>query len=380
MTHTSTVVAGGDHEFMTVRHLVAEGDQVSIGHAIGQEARARANWAPAAIDPRVGKARRLWFERNWRAHYARLSGIAAAYGIDPERDDLSFDSITGLPSGSGCSAVAVPASSTVDGHGLTGRNYDFFTSGFDDLIAEFTGAEPAANPGAPMASRPYVLTTRPQHGLASTAVTMGDLDGATEGINEAGLAVALLLADVTSVEPPSEHTSLAGLSVMQVPRYLLDTCEDTEQAEIALRTAKLYDHGVGIHYLVADASGRSFVWERGAHDAEHVLTGDGPQCVTNHPLHRYPDTANLPADTDESMRTYERARTLAKNTGDGTVSGASLRAAMDSVAMPATPGAPWRTLWRSVFDHDARTMSTRFYLGDSTGETARYSDELTFRP
>ncbi|MBK1784380.1 C45 family peptidase [Prauserella cavernicola] len=370
-----SIVAGGRHDFLTVRHLVVRGDQVAIGRALAEEAHTSAGWAPAPTDPLRNRARWTWFERNWPQQHARLSGVAAAFGLDPDDDSLRLDGFSGLPSGSGCSAVWCPPQQAIDGRGRVGRNYDFFTLSEAELLAEF-GSGPAAEGGVALASRPYVLTTVPDDGLASTVLTMSELDGCTEGVNEAGLCVVLLFGDIEAAEPPANPVPQAGLDVMQVPRFLLDTCENAEQAKQALLGAKLYDQGAPCHYLVADAAGNAFVWERGSKDSEHIVEQDhGALCVTNHPLHRYPDVAALPEDTAETFETFARARTLAKHTA-APLSADSLREALDAASMPVSE-LPWRTLWRSVLDPVDRTLTTRFYLGDAES-SVRHSPELIF--
>ncbi|MEV0424598.1 C45 family peptidase [Streptosporangium canum] len=373
-----SVVAGGHRDFMTVRHMVLRGSQEQIGRALAEEARANAGWRPTETDPLINRARWTWFERNWPQHHARLNGVAAAFGVNPNDDTLRLDDISGLPAGSACSAAWCPPPHATDGRGRIARNYDFFTLSAPDLMATLGGGQPMGI-GLPMASRPYVITTIPDDGLASTVLTMSDLDGCTEGINESGLAVVLLLGDVASTEPPSGPPQpQAGLNVTQVPRFLLDTCQNVEQAKQALLGAKQYSEGAPCHYLIADASGQAFVWERGTQDSEHVIEATaGPLCATNHPLHRYPDVTRLPEDTPESFHTYERARTLAKETA-GPLSGSGLRQALDAVSMPAVPEEPWRTLWRSVFDPAQRTMNVRFYLGDGQYGSARHSPEISF--
>ncbi|GAA3159006.1 hypothetical protein GCM10010466_57250 [Planomonospora alba] len=379
MDENAIVAGGGEHDFMTVRHLVLRGSQEEIGRALAEEARARAGWRPTATDPVINRARRTWFERNWPQHHARLSGVAAAFGADPGDDALRLDGLATLPAGSGCSAVWCPPGRAADGRGRLGRNYDFFTLSAADLVAVFGGAAPSGT-GLPMASRPYVVTLVPDDGPASTALTMSELDGCMEGVNESGLAVALLLSDVAGTEPPSgPPVPQAGLGVTQVPRFLLDTCHDVEEAKQALLGAKQYSEGVPCHYLIADASGRAFVWERGTDDSEHIIEAadGGPLCVTNHPLHRHPDATRLPEDTPGSFRTYERARTLAGLTA-GPLSPGDLRRALDAVSMPAAPEEPWRTLWRTVLDPLGRTMTVRFYLGDGPHGTVRHSPEVSF--
>lgn len=360
-----TYIAGSPEDFLAVRHLTLRGSQTEIGQALGAELKARTAWSPPAIDPIVARARRTWFDRNWPQYAARTAGFAEAYGL-PIDAAVSFDNATALPAGSGCSALWTGST--------LGRNYDFFTLSDTQLGAVLAGAEPVADGTAPMASRPYVLTTIPDDGIASTSLTMSTVDGAMEGVNESGLVVALLMADIEAATMLDHDPGpQAGLSVPQVGRYLLDTCENVEEAKEALMLAKQYTHGAPCHYIVADASGKGFVYERGAHDIEYfVEVSDGPLCVTNHLLHRHPDIAALPEDTPDTMLTYQRLRTITKEADAGP------REALDAVSVAIEPGAPWRTLWRSVFDPAARTMSTRFYLGDGENGTARHSPELTF--
>lgn len=365
-------IAGGPGDFMTVRHLTVRGTQEEIGRALAEEAREAYGWAPVAADPRMGRARRDWFAREWPRQAARLRGAARAAGLDPDRTDVHLDGLTRPPDGSGCSAAWCPP-------GLLGRNYDFFTIGWAQMFALMTGATPPAHE-TPMASRPYVITSRPDDGPATVVLTMDTLDGCMEGVNEHGLAVVLLLADAESAAPPVEAGPQVGLNQVQLPRYVLDTCATAEEARRALLGAKQYDLGSPMHYVIADATGDAFVWERTTAGVEHVIDADGPLCLTNHPLHRHPDPARLPADTEASMRTYGRAATLSARTREALMDGKGLRAALDEVGFDAAAAGPMplRTLWRTVFDLDARTLAVRFYLGDDADGAPRYGDEQEF--
>ncbi|MEU7828586.1 C45 family peptidase [Nonomuraea sp. NPDC049129] len=362
-----TQIAGGRNDFQLVRHLTLHGSQVEIGRALTEEA-LRLGWAPTPADPAVNRARRTWFERHWPQHHARMDGAAAALGLDPDQDELALDGLGYVPAGSGCSALWCPPSAATDGHGRVGRNYDFFTTTTSEIMGQ------AARPGElPMSSRPYVITTVPDTGLASTVITMSELDGCMDGVNEAGLVVMLLIADFSTAEPPENVSPQVGVGSTQLPRFLVDTCENVEQAKQALLGAKQYDHGVPLHYLVADAQGRAFVWERGADGAEHIIEfGDAPLCVTNHLLHRNPDPMNLPEDTASSFQTYGRLRSLYERSKGALMSPEDLRASL--LAVRPDPALPFRTVWSTVFDPADRTLSTRFYLGDEKG----YSDELVF--
>src|SRR5690606_16177997 len=244
-------------------------------------------------------------------------------------------------------------------------------------------AEPPAPPidERPLSARPYVITSVPDDGPATTVLTMNELDGCMEGVNEHGLAVALNLADAENAGTPVDAGPQVGVSSGQLPRFLLDTCRTAEEAKAALLSAKQYDLGVGLHYLVADPSGAAFVWERGLGGDEHVVEADGGAlCMTNHPLHRHPDPAALPEDTGETLLTYQRYRTLVERSAGTGLSAERMREALDAVRVDASTDTPYpiRTLWRTVVDLERRAMATRFYLGDAPDGAPRYSPEREF--
>ncbi len=381
-TGTAEIVAGGPDDFMTVRHVVAGGSQVEIGRALAEQARSVYGWTPAPADRAKARARRRWFERNWPQHHARMQGVAEVFGIDYAADAVHLDGIGGVPNGSGCSAGYLPPQATAEGSALLGRNYDFFTTSAEALFGMLAG-KPVEDASPPMASHPYVLSSTPDDGPATTVLTMDELDGCMEGVNEHGLAVALLIADAETVGPPIDAGPQVGLASAQLPRFLLDTCATVQEAKEALLDAKQYDMGTPLHYLVGDPSGAAFVWERGPGGDEHVTEVDGGAlCLTNHFLHRNPDPAALPADTPESMLTYQRYRALHDSMGGsmgGATSGERLRASLDGIRFDATTteAYPIRTLWRTVFDLQERTMATHFYLGED-GSGPRYTEELVF--
>lgn len=363
-----THVAGGRDDFQLVRHITVTGSEFEIGRWLAEEAQ-RLGWVPVPGDPTVNRARRTWFERHWPQHQARMDGAAAALGLDPDQDELVLDGLTALPQA--CSALWMPPSAATDGHGRIGRNYDFFTL----TTSEIMGGPPS--PGElPMAARPHVITSRPDGGPASTVITMTEFDGCMDGVNEAGLAVVLLIADFETATPPDDFSAQVGLNSVQLPRFLLDTCENTEQAKQALLTAKHYDHGMPLHYLVADAHGKAFVWERGGTGAEHVIeVGDAPLCVTNHLLHRRPDPMALPEDTENTFASFGRLRGLYERSKGATFSAADLRESLRAVRQAAGRPTPMRTLWSTVLDTAERTLSARFYLSDAAD-----SPELVFSP
>ncbi|MDA2811622.1 carcinine hydrolase/isopenicillin-N N-acyltransferase family protein [Nocardiopsis sp. RSe5-2] len=387
--NTPDVVAGGPDDFMTVRHLTVSGGQAEIGRALAEEARRSYGWRPRPADPVVARARRAWFERNWPQHAARTAAVAGMLGADP--DAVLLDGLARMPEGSACSALWCPPDMSSDGRGRLGRNYDFFTLAQSEVFAMMASGETwSAPPSAPSplsapsdepawCSRPFIVTTLPDEGLASVVLTMDTLDGCTEGVNEAGLSVALLIADAGSAEVPDPRPQ-AGLDPLRLPRFVLENAADTEEAKQALLGAKQYDGGTPMHYVIADAAGNGFVWERGRDGMEHIIETDGAVCATNHFLHRNSDARALPEDGAETMGTYRRYATLAKRAADGAMSPADLEDTLQDVAFDARTAEayPVRTLWRTVLDPGARSMSVRFYLGDAPDGALRLSEEAVF--
>jgi hypothetical protein len=98
-------VAGGPGDFMTVHELRVAGSQAAIGRALAAEAQRYFGWTPAPADPLRNRARRLWFERNWPQHHARMLGIAEALGLDPQRDDLNLADLDSASARFACSVA-----------------------------------------------------------------------------------------------------------------------------------------------------------------------------------------------------------------------------------------------------------------------------------
>ena len=307
-----------------------------------------------------------------------MEGIAEAMGFDLLDDRTSAVDPAATPFRPGCSALWCPPRTTDDGHPRLGRNFDFrIDSAFEVAGVDAEGEQPA------MLSLPYVLETYPDDGLASVVVAACDLSGCFEGVNEAGLTVAALADDESDTLRPALQLQ-AGLNEIQLPRFLLDTCADVDEAIEALYTTKQYDTMFTCHYVVADRHGEAFVWERDTHNAEHVVRADAaPLCVTNYLLHRHSSPRSLP-DGDPrrpdslpfTTDFYERARTLDRHAAERPISIGALEAALDDVAMgPDVPGS--RTLWRSIFDPEAGSISLEFYLGDAPRGEVRRSSPVT---
>jgi Acyl-coenzyme A:6-aminopenicillanic acid acyl-transferase len=360
---------------MTVYHLALHGSQVQVGQALACEARNHSGWHPPGVaDPVRNRARRRWFEHHWPEHYARMAGVAAAFGQQLDDDRVDFANIMAEPVAAHCSAVWCSSKMAAEGHALVGRNLDFTTRTVSEMLGE--GPAPGEQPAL---SRPYVIETHPQEGHPAIVSTVGDLTGCLDGINDQGLMVAVLSDD----ETPSLHPSgapQAGLNEMHVLRYLLDTCSDAEEAKEALYGAKQYDEYAVAHYLVADSE-QAFVWERETHNAEHAVAADGGTlCVTNYLLYRS-GVASVPNDlaNDAGVNdAYRRARILQGGLNQTPVTGHRLWELLESVRADrrkdeVDPEARTRTLWHAQYELESRSVGYEFYLGDEVDGAPRRS-------
>jgi hypothetical protein len=362
------VVAGGPKEFMEVRHLVLAGSNEAIGRALAAVGRDRFGLTPVkSTDPFRTRVQRRYFEKNYPIHLDRMRGVAAAFGRRLDDDAFNFSSLSLLPLRAGCSVVYFPPGVTALGSGIVSRDYDFTTG-------TLWGTRPP--PGElPCTARPYVVETYPDRGYPSLSLCAYDLlGGVLDGVNSEGLTVALLADDELMNKFPMEPAgdTAVGLGVLQVPRLLLDTCANVEEAQEALLLAKQYYEVIPVHYLVADRHGNAFVWEFSqAHNREYVVTNPGkPLITTNFSLHRHLD-GKAPPDARGARDVCPRYCVLAEkvaNSPDKLTPEAIKEAhrAVDATR-PAAPGGsrlPNRTLWHALYFPERRQVQVSFYLRD----------------
>jgi len=366
-------IVGGDGVFCTVRHIVAKGTDRFIGERLAEVAASEHGVRPVPCDdPILLGARRRWFEVFYPQILERSHGVARHFGLAP--DDSGHD-LASLPLGvtyPGCSVAWLPTSRSSSGAPLLSRNFEFTTQTLTEVMGGPT------SPGEPaLAGNPYVIETYPTGGLAHVVICAFDLlSGATEGINEAGLVVALL-ADDESPGPEPLFGAQAGIGEHEVVRFLLETCTTVEEAAAALRLAKHYYSFVRCHYLIGDATGRSMVWEHSSGwNQEHLIYSDDLQVVTNHLLHRHPDPGNLPPEPGNGW-TYDRCRSLTTALETSERLGAQDLIDRHARFRIHEPDIAVRTLWHSILDVAAGELSVSFYLGDD-GPGERRSPHLAF--
>ncbi len=361
-------VVGTANDFMIVRFLRMKGTNEQIGAKLAEIARDRHGVKPAMGDAAKVADKLRWHAANWPENYARAKGVTKAFGNQPLGFDptcLNYDSDLEP----GCSVVYYPGSSVTHGHAMLSRNYDFPTTS----LAEMMG-RPKPKEAPAFTADPYVIEMHPDTGFASLFIASYDLlAGCIDGINEKGLAVALLADDQAQEKHPSDAI---GLSEIRLTRYLLDKCATAKEARAALATVPFHYQMVPCHYMICDGSGDSFIWEITPDlKTRYVTDGNGmPQIVTNHLLANF-DASNLPEGN--SFDRYRRLQAeIANRKGKIRPEEASVINACVAVPKDAKDHA---TLWHSVYDLENRSMSVSFFLGRAAGGVERRSPYIDFR-
>jgi predicted choloylglycine hydrolase len=381
-----TVVAGSPDHFMEVRHVVLRGSNFDIGRMMAKIAqRDNIRFVPSG-DPLVNKVQREYLSKNYSIFYERMKGVAEALGLDVEDDTYNFSGMPQynlVPSVS-CSVVFYPGEFTEEGHGILSRNFDFTTG-------TIQGRHPKKGEMRAV-SRPYIFEMYPERGYASLAICAFDLmGGVLDGVNSEGLAVAILAEEESIRKHGLEPGSGVGMRELFSMRYLLDNCKDVDEAKEAMLYLKHYYGFIPCHYIIADRSGRSFIFEfSGTRNRTYITEGDGPQCITNHLVANYRSIEEMPEEEDE-MSSYSRFRTLhaaIKENKKFTLD--EMKFINQSVAVPPYGSyhadyAPPRTLWHALYDTEKRSLSVKFYLGEKPDPESEgkfifdYSDYLEFK-
>ncbi len=366
------VVAGGSQDFMTARHLRLRGSQQAIGRKLAEIAQSRHGVEVVRLDPPIADRRLEFYRSVYPMHYERALGVkdhfGTALGGGLDTSLLPYN----LPANFGCSVVYYPPSHCASGHATLSRNYDWSTGTWADLLG------PSADKNTRRTTEdPYVIEVYPDHGYASLYLCAYELlGGCFDGVNSEGLTAALLAND-TGVPPIPSNAWQAGLSEVEIGRYLLETCANVEEARQALASIDFYYALVACHYIIGDRDGNSFVWEYSVNrKRRYVVDGEGgPQWVTNHPIHAraYPTAESIPASQTSS--TFTRFRRL-----NDEINKAPTKRSLDDIkhanrcVSAVAPGTlPTRTLWHAIYDCYDKSLEIDFYLGeeDASGREKR---------
>lgn len=373
----NVVLPKGEGEFVTVRHILIRGSNGAIGKKLAEIARERYRVGLAKNpDPVYGKARLSYLERNYPILLERMRGVAAAYGVDLA--DGQYD-LSSLPYNFGpptsCSMICFPGSTTETGHGLIVRSMDYSNG----TLSEMLGREPY--PGEKdIFSEPYVMEVYPDQGYASLYMSCADLlSGSWDGINSEGLCVFGL---VDRGRPKNTvlttGSRVIGLHPPQVMRLVLDTCANVEEAKLAMLENRIYDLAQGIHYLVADRHGHSFIFEVNHLDQRAYITDNRGkvQVLTNSPVWALPPPEKYPKKFDDeydSLLRYQVLENLVKqHTGKYTLDfmvKANERVFPRKVTNQlGGPSMTLRPVWQVVYDQTDVAMKIRFWLKDGKSD------------
>lgn len=361
---TEQIIAGSKDKFMEVRHVVLKGTNYEIGKAIAQLAQKNHNINLTEVDnDHLLKAQRNYISANYPALFERMRGAANAYGRDLATDPFDISSLNYNLAPMGCSAVYYPQDFTEAGHGILSRNFDFSTG---DIMGRRVKTS-----GTPVISRPYIFEVYPDNGYASIYLCAFDLmGGVLDGMNSEGLVLSILADNSSGNQPPYEPLMGpgVGLNELMIMRYLLDNCSNIEQAKESLLSLKQYYFLASLHYIVADRSGRSFVFEYSpSRNKSYIIDGSGPQCITNHLLYKYKSPDNSPA-VQESWDRYSKLinATRKPKFSIDEIKQINQMVSGNKYSFLDQNWAPSRTLWHSIYDQNERTLEVKFYLGEKT--------------
>jgi predicted choloylglycine hydrolase len=363
LEYKESVIAGGPDQFAEVRHVFLKGSNFQIGQKIGEIAKKDGIEINPSENKILNRAKRKYMAQNYPILYERMKGIASVYGLDIEDDsyDLTglFQSL-GLPPG--CSVVFYPGEHTANGHNILSRNYDFTTGNIQ-------GKHPSEGE-LPIMARPILFEIHPDQGYSSLCLCAFDyLGGVLDGINSEGLVVSILAEEESLQKVGREPGDEVGMHELMSMRYLLDNCQNVEEAKGALLSLKHYYSFIPCHYIVADQSGKSFIFEFSPNrNRSYIMDGDGPQCITNHLVSHHKTIEELSEEDPGSS--FSRFMTLQEAVGAEKEFSLEQIAAINArVAVPPyIPGnkeyAPGRTLWYAQYEIDNRSLTVKFYLGE----------------
>ena len=380
--------------YMEVKHIILKGSNIEIGQALGEIAQSWLNIYPSSYaEPIYAMARNAYMLNNYPILYYRMKGIARAYNTTYRNTQLDFSSLAYDIGPFACSLVYYPSPTTKNGHSLIARNSDSCLSSVNELIGN-----QAYTINTNLFSHNYVLEMYPSVGYSS--IVFGSLDlvnGIFDGLNSAGLYIGCLNDDEAPIsDGPISGDRRTGLYILQLARLLLDTCDTVQEAKIKILNTKISNIYRGIHILIADRMGNSFVFEISQNDNVHFTDNNNkPQIVTQFPVFRYPDKSAFPDLTssnekNHSFTSYIKLHNFVQSAKEKftekMIWDAMNQAYINSNIMSGTTHRqfPVRTIWKIFVDQNDLTCKIIYYLNDGkldeeTGEqTLNFSKPFKF--
>jgi len=355
-----------NNEDFTVRHVLLKGENFDIGHHIGAMALHRYpnNIAIDKEDLLRISCQNAYMKSHYREHYDRMRGIAEAFDVDLSIQDCS--GIAYAVNSFGCSAVYFPNHTSTNRAAMLSRNFDFPVT---------------------VVNEPYIFEVYPESGYSSLYLCSFDLaSGVLDGINSEGLTVAVLADDESPIKYPTEPTSgrQVGFHELQIMRYLLDRCSNTEEAKEALLSLKQHYSNIPLHYIIGDRYGHSFVWEHSyTMNRYFIVEGESkPQAITNFLLHRYSEADPIPFDLDlNPCGMYQRYSSLQKDLNELPVfTEHDMKRILANVSIPPHEANLSRTLWHTLYNTSNGSMEIKFSAPeDPHNNGTPYTDYFRFQ-
>ena len=177
------------------------------------------------------------------------------------------------------------------------------------------------------------------------------------GMNEVGLVIGLMALDETQYPAVDERPSAGALDWIQ---YQLDMSGDIDEALLNAGSIRVATGSKGVHYLIADRSGRAVTIEYlgGVLVTHHDATLPSP-VLANHTYDQslaylqnitgFGGTQPVPGGID-SLERFARASSMVRTTSPGANAVNRAFAILESVHAPN-----W-TRWRIVYDPAAATV------------------------
>jgi hypothetical protein len=338
--------------FTVPKSLAIQGTPHDIGLTIGHIARQAGRPLPLASDAGRELNRQIieLYRRIYPQHLDVVAGIAAVSGSSLDDVDMiemeygyfsrlwwgllryeSFVSLTdfGRYGDTGPTPGCSVASFFVGSHQIVGRNFDNASD------------------------EPHYLATTQMNGTykALGHVVYSLTHWAVDGFNERGLSIntATNGEEYFWQEPyPRQPAVFSG----HMARIVMDTCATVDEALQLIGSVRVWFPNEGLHWLIADASGKAVVVEFDLNRRMVVLDRSGPyELMTN--------TALQKGDAYVSG-VCVRFRTAQPRLEGGLSGTAEMLDLLRSIR--PTGAYPYRTLWTAVMDLSDRSLEMHYRL------------------
>jgi hypothetical protein len=364
----------GDDVYVQVRHVRIEGSNGYIGEQLARLARRHHGTEPAPFsDPHYVQAKGQYFQRNYPEHWQRIQGVLKTFQSSGSIGPWDFSTLPFNAEFPGaCSCVFYPSKVSKNGHNQVCRGMEFVKG----TVKEMFGLPSASQERGIMAD-PYIVEVYPDKGYPSLYICCCDLlAGCMDGVNSEGLAGFILVdkrIPINDIRIGGDQ--VVGHNQMQLLRHVLDHCATVKEAKTLLLSANLHHVLKGCHFMIADASGDSFIFEKDHRDQRNYFTdGEGEiQIMTNHPVHNQASVEAMAAiDYPDPYTSENRYCILHEGIQEHT--GSFTRTDMATLGERVFPRmlsaelggvkVVNRPIWQVIYDLDERSMAVRFYLRD----------------